>query len=118
MPKTMDVEKKIQHLDEGVKRKLVTLLAGHQKLFELKKVDLDKVDPGIEIIIKEGAKPVQKRGKSFTPREIEFLNQEIRRLLTLNVISPSNSLYDSLPTCAKKTNGDLRFTVNLIQVNE
>ena len=47
-----------------------------------------------------------------------FLNKEVKRLLELDVISPSNSLYDSLPTVARKANGDLRFTINLIPVNE
>ena len=49
---------------------------------------------------------------------MEFLNNEIDRLLKMNVISKSHSLYDCLPSVAKKANGDLRFTCNFIPVNE
>ena len=90
------------------------MLNTHYHLFYGKPIDLSKVVTDVELKIKSNAKPIQKRGKNFTLKELEFLNKEVDRLLKLNVISPSHSLYDSLPTVARKTNGDYRFTLNLI----
>lgn len=49
---------------------------------------------------------------------MEFLTSEIERLLKLGIISKSDSLYNVSPSIAQKPNGDLRFTLNLIPVNE
>ena len=82
------------------------LLNTHYHLFEGKPIDLSKVVIDVELKIKSNAKPIQKRGKNFTPKELEFLNKEVDRLIKLNVISPSHSLYYNLPTVARKANKD------------
>ena len=47
-----------------------------------------------------------------------FLDREIPRLLHLGVIERSDSPYNCALSIAKKSNGDLRLTVNMMPVNE
>ena len=46
------------------------LLNTHYHLFEGKPVDLSKVVTDVDLKIKSDAKPIQKRGKNFTPKEL------------------------------------------------
>ena len=48
----------------------------------------------------------------------DFLNKEIARLIRMRVIQKSDSLYNVSPCIATKPNGDFRFTLNLIPIND
>ena len=46
------------------------------------------------------------------------MGSETKRLIEIGVVSVSNSLYNITPTIVKKPNGKMRFTLNLIPINE
>ena len=63
-------------------------------------------------------KPIQVKNRVFPKPMQDFLNSEVARLKEMGVISRSDSLYNVSPCIATKPNGDYRFTLNLIPVNE
>ena len=68
--------------------------------------------------LKKGAKPVSVKNRVFPKPMQDFLNKEVARLKEMGVIQRSDSLHNVSPCIATKSNGDFRFTLNLIPINE
>ena len=96
---------------------MLDLLFSYKDVFEVKPVDLNN-PTNVKLILKPHTKPIQKENKLLNERVEKFFNSEVECLLRLGVISISDSLYNISPTFPTKANGDLRFTLNLIPINE
>ena len=62
--------------------------------------------------------PIRKRNKIFDKETIKWLTRELKRLINLGIIKVLDSLWHVAPSIAKKANRDLRFTLNLIPIND
>lgn len=71
------------------------------------------------IRVKEGATPVctSRPMTSFSQREREFIEQQVKLLLELGVIKPSHSPWISAPVCVKKSDMTLRLCIDFRPLN-
>ena len=88
-------------------------------MFKVKPLNLDNVY-NFKLKFKDDKfKVVQRKNKRFSPEIEDFLNKKIPKLLSMGVISPSESLNNISLSITKKPNKkDFLLTLNLILVDD
>ena len=61
--------------------------------------------------------PIKQRHRRIPQMQIPIVEQEVNKMLELNVIEPSSSPWSSPTVLVRKKNGDVRFCVDYRQVN-
>jgi hypothetical protein len=114
----------LHNLGEQRQRDIEKIVREFGDLFSSGKEDLGKVDPDGDtchrIDLKpDSSPPTRYRAmSSYSQREIEFMEREVKMLLDLGIVKPSSSPWISAPVCVKKSSGELRLCIDSRPLNK
>jgi hypothetical protein len=109
--------------DEEKKRDIELLLSQYSCLFSTGQSDLGRIaNPEIchRIIVHDDASPPSRfRAMStYSEREREFMLSEVKMLLDLGIVQPSDTPWISAPVIVKKHDGTLRLCIDFRPLNK
>jgi len=116
---TDPVEKPHVHtsnVPEGLRPQVLAILEKHRALWRGHLGSIKATERRIEL--KPGSKPVWLNPNRMGPRTRELIKAQVDRMLTLEVIEPSQSDCASPVVLIPKPDGSLRFCIDYRQLNE
>lgn len=99
------------------KRSLEKLIEEYRDTFAADLYELEQTDVITHSIALENQKPIKQRAYRMSPGELNFLQQEIAKMLDKGIIHPANSPWASPVVIVSKKNGSYRLCVNFKKVN-
>src|SRR5581483_1968353 len=123
------INQKVIHIREGkdvpigkINRQQVStlekLLRQNQDLFAKDMSELQQTNIGEHKIITEDVHPIKRRAYRTSPKENDFIHNEIEEMLQQEFIQPSTSPWSFPVVVVRKKNGKLRFCVNYKPLND
>ena len=112
---TIDVGKQLR---DSQKKQIEQLLDQYPMVFSKGPTDLRRTDFAEHTIELGNARPFKSQAYKISPAESTWLNQHLKELQDMGVISPSYSNYSSPVLIVKKKDGGFRMVVDLHCLND
>ena len=106
-----------EHLTESVRSQLDDFLVEHLQDFSLHDLDLGHTAMNPHTIHMIDPKPWKEKPRRIPPNLYEEVRQHLKLMIDMGVIRPSSSPYSSNVVLARKSNGALRFCIDLRRIN-